>query len=153
MFIFSWMGTKYVPGVLTCHNDVVLLFYYTLAAIQCPKIFKYKKYVTTIQLIYLLVVLFKLMNYSITLVEVKILLITYLTLFLMISNVNNVMFLMAFKKLYLKILNSKFITNFFLKYTIFLLNINNVCIVLAQFSFALPLGIIAIRNNELISIQ
>jgi len=65
MFIFSWMGTKYVPGgsaflpiLINSAVHVIMYFYYTLAAIQCSKIIKYKKYVTTIQLVKIII------NYS-----------------------------------------------------------------------------------------
>ncbi|XP_015368984.1 PREDICTED: elongation of very long chain fatty acids protein 4-like isoform X2 [Diuraphis noxia] len=57
MFIFSWLGTKYVPGgsaflpvLINSTVHVIMYSYYTLAAMQCSKIFKYKKYVTIIQL-------------------------------------------------------------------------------------------------------
>ncbi|CAI6347911.1 unnamed protein product [Macrosiphum euphorbiae] len=57
MFIFSWLGTKYVPGgsaflpiLINSAVHVIMYIYYALAAIQCSKIFKYKKYVTIIQL-------------------------------------------------------------------------------------------------------
>lgn len=67
MFIFSWIGTKYVPGgsaflpiLINSAVHVFMYIYYTLAAIQCTKISKYKKYVTIIQLVkisdYLLII-------------------------------------------------------------------------------------------------
>lgn len=58
MFIFSWIGTKYVPGgsaflpaLINSFVHVLMYFYYELAAIQCTQILKYKKYVTAIQLV------------------------------------------------------------------------------------------------------
>lgn len=58
MFIFSWIGTKYVPGgsaflpvLINSAVHIFMYIYYTLAAIQCAKIFRFKKYVTIIQLV------------------------------------------------------------------------------------------------------
>lgn len=62
MFIFSWLGTKYVPGgsaflpiLINSAVHVIMYFYYTLAAMRCSKIFKYKKYVTIIQLVKIII--------------------------------------------------------------------------------------------------
>lgn len=58
MFMFSWICIKYVPGgsafVPIIVNSIVHVFmyiYYTLAAIRFKKVFKYKKFVTIMQLV------------------------------------------------------------------------------------------------------
>ncbi|XP_025415383.1 elongation of very long chain fatty acids protein 4-like isoform X1 [Sipha flava] len=57
MFVFSWIGTKYVPGgsaflpiLINSFVHIIMYLYYTLAAMHCTKIMKYKKFVTIIQL-------------------------------------------------------------------------------------------------------
>jgi hypothetical protein len=58
MFVFSWIGTKYVPGgsaflpiLINSFVHIIMYLYYTLAAMHCTKIMKYKKFVTIIQLV------------------------------------------------------------------------------------------------------
>lgn len=58
MFVFSWIGTKYVPGgsaflpiIINSSVHICMYLYYTLAALKCTKVFKYKKYITIIQLV------------------------------------------------------------------------------------------------------